>query len=387
MKRLLIVNTKYKNFGGEDANIIDEIKLLKNLYEVDYLEFDNNKKLKIFDVLGFVTNSNLNSNRILIRKLNNFKPDLVYVHNAWFLANLGIFKIIEKRNIELIHKIHNFRYFCTQSYLAKNHLKNNLICPACNMNKNKVGVFNKYYFESYLKSFLIIWHTRKYLKILKNTNLKILAITNFHKQFLITQGIKDTKIFLFINPIEISDKKNLKYNPESEYIVYAGRIDSSKGVLELLKAWNELNFENLKIKIIGEGEEKDKLRNRFKNVNIEFIDTIDNSEVKKVIAAARAVVTATKLYEGQPRLLCEASALAIPSIYPSFGGMDEFFPNDYFLKFEQFNYDDLKIQLEKLNNIKFLESESVKVYNYFANLLDQSLLLKLFHEIVFSKMD
>ena len=29
MKKVLIVNTKYKIFGGEDANISDEVNLLK----------------------------------------------------------------------------------------------------------------------------------------------------------------------------------------------------------------------------------------------------------------------------------------------------------------------------------------------------------------------
>ena len=33
------------------------------------------------------------------------------------------------------------------------------------------------------------------------------------------------------------------------------------------------------------------------------------------------------MYEGQPRIFSEASVL-IPTIYPSFGGMDEFFLKD-----------------------------------------------------------
>ena len=35
------------------------------------------------------------------------------------------------------------------------------------------------------------------------------------------------------------------------------------------------------------------------------------------------------MFEGQPRILCEASSLKVPSIFPSFGGMDEFFPANY----------------------------------------------------------
>ena len=35
----------------------------------------------------------------------------------------------------------------------------------------------------------------------------------------------------------------------------------------------------------------------------------------------------------------EASLLGIPSIFPDTGGIKEFFPKEYELKFEQFNYD------------------------------------------------
>ena len=47
------------------------------------------------------------------------------------------------------------------------------------------------------------------------------------------------------------------------------------------------------------------------------------------------------MFEGQPRLISEASAYGIPSIYPSFGGLDEYFPEDYKLSFKQFDYENV----------------------------------------------
>ena len=78
--------------------------------------------------------------------------------------------------------------------------------------------------------------------------------------------------------------------------------------------------------------------------------------VLEYISKSIAVVTGTKLYEGHPRLLSEASALGTLSIYPSFGGMDEFSDN-YQFAFEQFNYEDLKskfILLTEENKVKSL---------------------------------
>ena len=36
MKKILVINTKYKIFGGEDSNIIEELSFKKH-YEVEYL--------------------------------------------------------------------------------------------------------------------------------------------------------------------------------------------------------------------------------------------------------------------------------------------------------------------------------------------------------------
>ena len=43
MKKILVVNTSYSQFGGEDSNIIDEIKLLQKNFDVEYLEYKNSK--------------------------------------------------------------------------------------------------------------------------------------------------------------------------------------------------------------------------------------------------------------------------------------------------------------------------------------------------------
>ena len=77
-----IINTKYKNYGGEDSNF-EKKKIFKKFYEVDYLNFDNSKNLNIYDVIVF-TLSNPLSNKVLKVKLKTFKPDIVYIHNTWF---------------------------------------------------------------------------------------------------------------------------------------------------------------------------------------------------------------------------------------------------------------------------------------------------------------
>ena len=70
------------------------------------------------------------------------------------------------------------------------------------------------------------------------------------------------------------------------------------------------------------------------------------------------------MFEGQPRLIAEASAYGIPSIDPSFGGLDEYCPQDYKLSFKQFDYLDLLEKIILLENKKILLEESKKIHNY-----------------------
>ena len=74
--------------------------------------------------------------------------------------------------------------------------------------------------------------------------------------------------------------------------------------------------------------------------------------------------------------------MGIPSIFPNFGGMSEFFPSDYELKFEQYNYKDLLAKLNMINNTSLLSSISKNVKNFTDIKLSSSQMLMRFKGIV-----
>jgi len=380
MKKLLVIHNKYQIPGGEDSNIHDEISHLMNQYEVKYLEFNNIEKLRIFDLLSLATRTNMFANRLLKKELNTFKPDAVYIHNTWFKANLGLFKILKKRNINTLFKIHNFRYDCSRFFLASNHLRGSKVCNACFFNKQN-RIFNKYYEDSYLKSLLLIFYSKKLFKIIKNYPLKVIVLTNFHKDYLSMLGVSKSKIFIYCNPITLDGDK-IDRTKKNKYAVYAGRLTKEKGVESLLDSWVSADITEFSLKIIGSGNMHSKLISKYRNSNIEFLGELSNEDTLKQIKESSVVITATKMYEGQPRLLCEASSFGVPSIYPSFGGMDEFFPKDYPFSFKQYDYVDLKSKILELSNEHKLNETSNNVYKKISNKLNQDDLLNQFGEIL-----
>lgn len=381
-QKILVINTKYRIFGGEDANIVDELNFLENHYQVDYLEYNNADKLTIFDLFGFIIQYNFSSNSILKSKIISFEPDIVYVHNTWFKANLGIFKLLRKENIKVIHKIHNYRFNCSRFLLSKNHLKNHTQCPACGVRKENLGIYNKYFSDSILKSLFLNFYSKKYFKILKRYPIKILVLSKFQKNYIEKLGIENKKIYIYSNPIDTSLENFLSYDSKSNNVVFAGRLEETKGIFEILKIWNNIDTKNLFLEIIGSIDGKNNIFEEYNSEKIKFIGHLDNDQVKRKIKTSRAVITATKLLEGQPRVLLEASSFGVPSIYPKFGGMNDFFPNEYKLSFNQFDYVDLQNKIMMLHDSELLSKESKEIKKHLIANYSEELLFKRFENIL-----
>ena len=379
MKKILVIHNRYLEKGGEDIAVNHEVELLKDKFNVKELYFDNEINNYLSQAFYFLINKNIKSISRLRNILNDYEPDLVYVHNTWFKASLGIFQELEKHNQNTVIKLHNFRYLCTNSLSIKNHLNGKRTCPACGMNKGK-KVFNKYFQNSYLKSLLVIYYGKKYFKIISSSKFKILVLTNFHKNYFIDKNIS-TNVSVLNNFVSIIEEQEKDFD---DYMVYAGRISKEKGVKELIDAFKKAKLENMHLKIIGNGPQLQNLIDLHKSdKNIIFYGSLSNQETMKIISKANCIVTATKLWEEQPTLLCEASFFGKPSIFPNTGGISEFFPKNYGLMFEQNNYSDLITKLKLVENKDLMRKIGEKNKTYIQDYLNKIKILDKFEKSVF----
>jgi len=349
MKKILVIHTKYRNQGGEDVAVKNEVETLSKSFIVETLYFENSELSILSDLIAFLTNHNYKSNKLLRERIEKFQPDIAIVHNTWFKANLGIFKVLKKSNIKTFLKIHNFRYICTSSFQQEAHIFENNFCQACGMDYKKNRIFNKYFTNSYIKSLLMIIYGKKYLKILKDKDINLLVLTNHQKNY-IEEYLEITKpVTVAVNNLELKkDISDIDLNSIEQSILYGGRVSSEKGVREMIAAFLTANIEGVTLKIIGDGPDLKYLKNKYRdNKEIRFLGQISNNEVINHIQASNLVATSTKLFEGQPTILCEASLMGIPSIFPDSGGISEFFPQDYEFSFKQFDYKNLESKIKE----------------------------------------
>jgi len=383
MRKVLIIHNKYRYRGGEDIAVENEISLLRSSFNVEEVFFENRFTNIFNQFISFLLNKNKESVGLVSKYIDKFNPDVVYIHNTWFKASTGIYKEIKSKNIPIVVKLHNFRFNCTKSFMSKKHVESGITCNACGYVSNN-RIFNKYFANSYLKSFLVNYYGKKYFKILINSNFKILVLTVFQKEFLSNLGFDRNRIFILPNYLNAKTKNKLT-NIKENNIIYAGRISKEKGVDELISCFLNSNLTDFNLKLFGDGPDLEFLKKKYKNSRINFFGEIDNIEILEEIKKSMCVVTATKLFEGQPTLLCEASMLGVPSIFPDTGGISEFFPVNYNLSYKQFNYLELTEKLNMLSQHEQIMLIGKNNKEFIYNYLDKNKLLTHFESIFIDK--
>ena len=157
-----------------------------------------------------------------------------------------------------------------------------------------------------------------YSRIMKKADSFLVNSLSFKKQIKNVYGIKATSIY---NPVDSKDilkkakeKKRINFfgkKNKSLHLINIGRLTDQKDQMTLLKAINSIKDKiNIKLIIIGEGENKKKLEN-YININnlkknIKILNFIQNPY--PLIKSSDIFILSSK-FEGLPNVLLEATIL------------------------------------------------------------------------------
>lgn len=145
------------------------------------------------------------------------------------------------------------------------------------------------------------------------------------------------------------------------HFISVGRLSEKKGHLDTLQAFKEIlrqSDENLKLSIIGEGEDREKLVSYIKyndlEQNISLLGSIPHAEVIKYLHEADAFILNSKTAsggdkEGTPTVLVEAQAAGLPCISTVHSGIPEIIPpENHHLLAEEGNISQITANIRKL---------------------------------------
>ena len=182
-------------------------------------------------------------------------------------------------------------------------------------------------------------------KIIKNTE-KIICVSKYIKSTLERYNIAENKFVILRNGVdenkfnhEMSENERLEirknYNIKKDDIVliYTGRIVPEKGVLELIKAFNQINEKNLKLLIVGSALNAIKNKTLYeekvekeidKNANIIFTGFIEYSYISDVYKISDIAVLPSLWNDPAPLTIIESMRCGLAIITTKSGGIPEY---------------------------------------------------------------
>ena len=329
--RILFIHTKYlQSAGGEDTAVQAESEQMRSKgHDVRVHFFDNASvatgikgKLKA----GVYAIYNRKSAAEIKKVINDFKPDVVHVHNFFFAASPSVLMQVHKLRIPLVVTIHNYRLVCANALL----LRDGNICELCVSHDFPwYGVKYKCYHDSAVQSAAIgaMAAVHKWLGTWKNVVDAYITPSGFAKNKLVHSSFNVSAEKILVKPNFIRDPGMADPPARKDFFLFVGRLSPEKGVNVVLKAWEFLKDQ--KLVIVGDGPEREKLTSEYGELNnIRFAGHQSNEQVIALMKECRALIFPSIWYEGLPVTLIEAFATGTPVIASDLGAMSEMITNN-----------------------------------------------------------
>lgn len=372
--KLLFINKYLYPKGGSETYMFQLAELLKaNGYECEFWGMSDEKNIvcdtyncfaenvDYSDLKGFQKISKLtdtvysSDNRKKIQIiLDQFKPDIVHIHNYNFQITPSILPEIKKRNIKIIHTTHDSQIVCP--YHRMYNFQQNRVCTKC-LNGNFIQcIINKCFNGSLPKSILgaiesCFYHFQNYY----NKHIDIfISPSQFLANFL-TPAIRK-KIYVIPNFVK---SKTIPEVSPGNFVLYFGRISEEKGIIDIQDSFISLRQ---KLLIIGDGPMKHKIK---VSEYIEYLGPKYGDDLIKYIASARYVIQPSKWYENCPMTVIESYMCGTPVIVSNKGGFIEMVQNEYngfLIDFDSNNYMD-QLRNILLKNVEPLRGNCLKTYH------------------------
>ena len=176
----------------------------------------------------------------------------------------------------------------------------------------------------------------KYLWKLYNTiartvfrkSASVISCSKFESKNICDVGVDPKKITIIPHGVDLIDTTNHKTSDETIQLLYTGHLIPRKGVDHIIEGLNslvnEMDVKNVRLTIVGEGPEKQKLIKKAENLGVmdhilwksflsneELIDTVKSSDIYLLLSRSEAygIAVAEALALGTPCIVTNRTAL------------------------------------------------------------------------------
>jgi glycosyltransferase involved in cell wall biosynthesis len=314
--RILQIHNFYQWAGGEDVVVENERLILEHAgHEVELYAVSNATIFGLSAKVRTFLNAKYNETaRIdLLCYLNNFRPDIVHVHNFFPLLTPSIYDACAELGIPIVQTLHNYRLFCAGGTLFRDGKP----CELCLDGRSYRAVIHKCYRGSLPGSFatanMIHYYRRNetWSKV-----ARFIVFISFARDKFIEAGFPPERIV--VKPNFTADPGIPDYS-QRRGALFVGRLSPEKGVSALLKAWTKIDYP---LRIIGAGPDEAILRTQAPPT-VTFQGQVPPDGVRAAMRSARLIIMPSLWYEGLPMTLMEAFANGLPVVASDLGAFAE----------------------------------------------------------------
>lgn len=345
--KILLANKFYYRRGGDCIVTMDLERILKEkgnevaIYAMDYPENEDSpwkgywpKRMSLFSVFSRPFGDSEVS-RSFTRILEDFKPDVVHLHNIHTQLSPIIAEIAHERGIKVVWTLHDTKlvcpsYKCMRIQKASGSMnKRKIWCEDCI--KDKTSVLKHRCMRGSLPGAIVgyleqrKWNTDR---LLKCTDL-FLTPSKFMADICLRGGFPASRIKVLCNCIDSRKVKNTVVctDRSDDYYAFLGRVTEVKGIRTLCAAASMLPY---KLKVIGGGDLLEELQQKYSNKNsinysdnIEFLGQLEWEELSLILKKAKFLVLPSEFSENNPLTVIESHSLGTPVLGARIGGIPE----------------------------------------------------------------
>jgi glycosyltransferase involved in cell wall biosynthesis len=341
--KILLVHNFYQQRGGEDVVFESEANMLKERgHEVVQYSIHNDdiegwgKKA----AAGLFTVYNPFAKAKLAKKLREFRPDIVHVHNFFPQLSPSIFYACSEAGIPVVMTLHNFRILCPTAFLYHNEL----LRERSLKNSAFWTVMHRTYRSSLLGT-LVVAGMVDFHKWIGTWNRKVdcfIALTAFARNKFIEGGISADRLLVKGNGLADPLRGAAIDAEVRRGGLYVGRLSQEKGIATLLSAWKDLDYP---LRVAGDGPLTE-MCEASQNKQITYLGRLNQQQVYAEMRRASFLILPSVWYEMFPMTLVEAFANGLPVLASRLGGLQSLLDDGVTgLAFEVGNPTDLRAKV------------------------------------------
>ena len=248
------------------------------------------------------------------------KPDLVHLHIFQHQISPSILDVCRELNIPTVYTAHDLKMVCL-NYKMMHHGR---LCEDCKDGKLYNCAKNRCVKDSFVKSCINV--AEGYLHRLRRSYDVIHTVITpsaFYKEKMQQFGIAESRLVHIPNFLDKSLPSVSDREDKEQYYLYFGRLSEEKGVLTLIRAFEDTP---MRLYIVGSGPVREQLEAYLseKNLsNIRLFGFLQGQELTDIVGNAKAVILPSEWYENGPYSAIEALQLGRPILGAQIGGIPE----------------------------------------------------------------